>query len=284
MATRARPRCRVASAAAAEGEVGDDPLAQRLVVRAPAAARGHRRIALAAGHRRPAVLDRSSTTRTRPSSARDVATLTVARLTTNAVYRFAPPFLATIARGLDVELSRPRRGAGHHRALRPGLPGASVASSTALPRRLVDGQRPGRHRRRRGVAGPAPGVVMFAVGLLRRSRWARSCSTSASARGSPTTCRTSGGAGWSGMTETSWALGLLVGVSALGLVTAAIVVALGLRRRRVRRRRRWRWSCCSTRLDADDRVTTRRRRPAPPPVTRLRLPPRLAGGRRRCSA
>ena len=28
-----------------------------------------------------------------------------ARLATNAVYRFAPPFLATIARGLDVDLA-----------------------------------------------------------------------------------------------------------------------------------------------------------------------------------
>ena len=40
-----------------------------------------------------------------PVVRRGVPTLTAARLATNAVYRFAPPFLATIARGLDVDLA-----------------------------------------------------------------------------------------------------------------------------------------------------------------------------------
>ena len=37
---------------------------------------------------------------------RDIVTVTVARLTTNAAYRYAPPFLATIARGLDVTVAQ----------------------------------------------------------------------------------------------------------------------------------------------------------------------------------
>ncbi|MET0326012.1 MAG: hypothetical protein ABW219_12360, partial [Ilumatobacteraceae bacterium] len=36
---------------------------------------------------------------------RVIGPLTLARLAVNAVYRFAPPFLATIARGLDVDLA-----------------------------------------------------------------------------------------------------------------------------------------------------------------------------------
>ncbi len=36
---------------------------------------------------------------------RVIGPLTLARLAINAVYRFAPPFLATIARGLDVDLA-----------------------------------------------------------------------------------------------------------------------------------------------------------------------------------
>ena len=108
---------------------------------------------------------------------RSIVPLTVARLATNAVYRFAPPFLATIARGLDVDLADlgvalaltelaglaspvvgrvidrvPRR-----RAMVGGLAGIAVG---------------------RPIAGLSPGIVVFAVGLLRRWRWPRSCSTS----------------------------------------------------------------------------------------------------------
>ena len=40
-----------------------------------------------------------------PLVRRAVLPLTLARFSTNAVYRFAAPFLATIARGLDVDLA-----------------------------------------------------------------------------------------------------------------------------------------------------------------------------------
>ena len=77
------------------------------------------------------------------------------------------------------------------------------------------------HRRRvprRGAARAWPcspiALVVLIAGQDRRS-------TSGSAHGSPTTCRTNAAAGSSALTETSWALGLLLGVSTMGLVTAA---------------------------------------------------------------
>ena len=47
---------------------------------------------------------RSSTARTR-RGPRGWSPLTLARFAANAVYRYAPPFLATIARGLDVDIA-----------------------------------------------------------------------------------------------------------------------------------------------------------------------------------
>ena len=153
-----------------------------------------------------------------PVVRRDVTSLTVARFTTNAVYRFAPPFIGVIARGLDVELSElgvalaitelcgltsPVLGRAIDRVPRRssmvlGLVGLSIGAV---------------------VAGVSPGIVMFAAGLflvaLSKIVFDVSLGTWIAdhvpyeRRGRVV-----------GLTETSWALGLLVGVSVLGLVTA----------------------------------------------------------------
>ena len=153
-----------------------------------------------------------------PVVRRDVTSLTVARFTTNAVYRFAPPFIGVIARGLDVELSElgvalaitelcgltsPVLGRAIDRVPRRssmvlGLVGLSIGAV---------------------VAGASAGIVMFAAGLfvvaLSKIVFDVSLGTWIAdhvpyeRRGRVV-----------GLTETSWALGLLVGVSVLGLVTA----------------------------------------------------------------
>jgi len=149
----------------------------------------------------------------------DLLTVTIARLGTNALIRFAPPFLGVIASGLDVTVGR----------LGVALTVAELGGlSATIIGRLVD------HLARRiamvlGLAGITAGaclaaagghVVVFGAGLLvltlskllfdigqgawiadhvpfeRRSRVV-------------------------GINESSWALGLLVGVSVMGLVTAA---------------------------------------------------------------
>lgn len=149
---------------------------------------------------------------------RDIVTVTAARLTTNAAYRYAPPFLATIARGLDVTVAQI---------------GIAIAItdlcglSSPLIGRLVD-----RVPRRWSMAGglvviavgttlaaASNGLVLFTVGLTTVSlakivfdvglgAWIADHVPFAR-RGRVV-----------GITETSWALGLLVGVSLLGLITA----------------------------------------------------------------
>jgi predicted MFS family arabinose efflux permease len=150
---------------------------------------------------------------------RVVVPLTLARLTTNAVYRFAPPFLATIARGLDVDLA----DLGVAVAL-------SEAAGLASPLigRLVD-RVPRRQAMVGGlvgiaagaiVAGASAGIVMFAAGLLLLAlakivfdvgliSWTAD-HVPYERRGRVV-----------GIIETSWALGLLIGVTSLGLVAAA---------------------------------------------------------------
>lgn len=149
----------------------------------------------------------------------DVVMLTVARLTTNAVYRFAPPFVATIARGLDVDLGE----------LGVALAVTELCGLTSpVLGRLVD-----RLPRRRSmvagllgigvgavVAGASNGIVLFTVGLflvaLAKIAFDVALGTWIAdhvpyeRRGRLV-----------GITETSWALGLLIGVSTLGLVAAA---------------------------------------------------------------
>ena len=153
-----------------------------------------------------------------PVVRRDVTVLTVARFTTNAVYRFAPPFIGVIARGLDVELSE----------LGVALAITELCGLTSpVLGRAVD-RLPRRSSMVLGLiglsigavaAGASTGIVMFTAGLfvvalskivfdVGLGTWIAD-HVPYERRGRIV-----------GLTETSWALGLLVGVSVLGLVTA----------------------------------------------------------------
>jgi MFS transporter, DHA1 family, inner membrane transport protein len=150
---------------------------------------------------------------------RDVTTITLARLTANAAYRFAPPFLATIARGLDVELSE----------LGVALAVSELCGlSSPLIGRIVE-RVPRRWSMVTGltgigcgavIAGASTGVVMFGAGLfvlamtkivfdVGLGSWIAD-HVPYERRGRVV-----------GVTETAWALGLLIGVTLMGLITAA---------------------------------------------------------------
>jgi DHA1 family inner membrane transport protein len=145
-------------------------------------------------------------------------TVTIARLTTNAAYRYAPPFLATIARGLDVSVAE--MGIALAVTDLCGL-------SSPLIGRLVD-----RLARRASMwlglatigvgtalAAASTGVVMFTVALMTVSlaKIVFDVGLGAWIADHVPFARRSRIVG---ITETSWALGLLVGVSTLGVVTA----------------------------------------------------------------
>lgn len=146
-----------------------------------------------------------------------VTALTVARLAANACYRFAPPFLATISRGVGTSLERI---------------GIAIAISellgllSPLVARVID-RLPRRTAMAAGLAGVAvgttvaassPNLVVFGVGLVLLSQskvvfdlgmgaWIADHVPYAQ-RGRVV-----------GLTETSWAFGLLVGVSLMGVAT-----------------------------------------------------------------
>lgn len=150
---------------------------------------------------------------------RDITTVTAARLCANALYRYVGPFLAVVARGLDVSIAE----------LGVALTVAQLVGFAApVAGRIVD-----RLSRRGaivlGLTGCAAGgfiaassvnVVWFTAGLLLISASMLVLVVGAGAwiadhvpfdrRGRVV-----------GLNETSWALGLLIGVSTMGLVTAA---------------------------------------------------------------
>jgi MFS transporter, DHA1 family, inner membrane transport protein len=150
---------------------------------------------------------------------RDVTTVTIAKLTANAAYRFAPPFLATIARGLDVDLTdlgvalaiselcgllspligRLAERVSRRWSMAGGLVG--VAAGAALAGVSTDVVTFGA-----GLFLLAISKIVFDVGL---GAWIADHVPYAT-RGRVV-----------GLTETAWALGLLVGVSLMGLITAA---------------------------------------------------------------
>jgi MFS transporter, DHA1 family, inner membrane transport protein len=153
-----------------------------------------------------------------PAVRRGLLPLTGARLATNAVYRFAAPFLATIARGLHVDLAD----------LGVALALTEAAGFTSpLVGRIIDRvpRRPAMVAGLIGIAvgaaiaGASTGIVMFAVGLL-----VLGCTKvvfdmaliSWTADHVPYDRRSR----VTGLIETSWALGLLVGVTSLGLLAA----------------------------------------------------------------
>jgi DHA1 family inner membrane transport protein len=168
---------------------------------------------------RLAVLGRTLDTTYAEAIRRDITTVTAARLSANALYRYIGPFLAVVARGLDVSVAE----------LGVALTIAQVTGFAApLIGRLVD-RLPRRRSIVLGLAGAAlggllvatsNGIAWFTVGLL--------------TIGAFNLVLIVGAGSWIadhvpfeqrgrvvGINETSWALGLLVGVSAMGLITAA---------------------------------------------------------------
>ena len=154
-----------------------------------------------------------------PEIRRNITAVTIARLVANAAYRFAPLFLATIARGFDVSLSTlgfaifvselsgfasPFAGRivdrlTHRNSMVLGLIGSAVGCT---------------------IAAVSTSPLMFAVGVTVLALTKQSFDLGLGAwiadhvpynqRGKIV-----------GLTETAWALGLLVGVSIMGLITAA---------------------------------------------------------------
>jgi predicted MFS family arabinose efflux permease len=149
---------------------------------------------------------------------RHITLMTVARLWANACYRFAPPFLAVIARDLDVSLDEVGLALAISEAagLSSPLMGRVV---DRLPRRVATGG---------GLAGVALGAALAAAS---QGMWLFAAALVALNQSK--IVFDLGLASWVadyvpyakrgrivGLTETSWALGLLIGVSALGVVTA----------------------------------------------------------------
>ncbi|MEY3679690.1 MAG: hypothetical protein RL547_302 [Actinomycetota bacterium] len=161
------------------------------------------------------VLDESFPEETR----RHVVAVTVARLTANGSFRFAPPFLASISDDLSTSLSR----IGVALMITELLMIVSPAIGSAVDRM---------HRRTSMVAGllgvtaaaavaaASPGLVVFviAIAVLGMSKLVFDVGLTAwvndhvdyERRGRVI-----------GITETSWALGLLLGVTIMGLVASA---------------------------------------------------------------
>ena len=149
----------------------------------------------------------------------NITAVTIARLVANAAYRFAPLFLATIARGFDVPLST----LGFAVFI-------SELSGFASPfaGRLVD-RLTHRNSMVLGLIGSALGCTiaaistspwLFAVGVTVLALTKQSFDLGLGAWIADHVPYTQRGK-IVGLTETAWALGLLVGVSVMGLITAA---------------------------------------------------------------
>ena len=153
-----------------------------------------------------------------PEIRRNITAVTATRLVTNACYRFAPPFLAIIAKGFNASiedvgialaiseltgLTSPMAGRfvdrlTHRTSMLLGLIGTAVGCI---------------------IAALATNLTMFGVGVAVLTLTKQSFDLGLGAwiadhvkyeqRGRIV-----------GLTETSWALGLLVGVSAMGVITA----------------------------------------------------------------
>jgi len=165
------------------------------------------------------VLHRLLDDRDAPEVHRNLVTLTTARLAANACYRFTYPFVALIASGLDVSL--PRIGVALAFAELAGL-------LSTLTGRLAD------HLGQRGAM--AGGLAMVAVGasLAAAAQHVVWLALALVLLSQSKVLFDLGLASWIadlvpyeqrsrivGLSETSWALGLLVGVSLMGLITAA---------------------------------------------------------------
>ena len=215
-----------------------------------------------AGVRSPRVLRRTLDDTFAEAIRRDITTVTTARLCANALFRYIGPFLAVVADGLDVSVAE----------LGIALTVAQVCGFAAPAiGRLVD-HLPRRRSIAIGLAGCAigglvvavcSGIIWFTVGLMTISTF--------------NIVLVVGTGTWIadhvpfaqrsrvvGLNEMSWALGLLVGVSAMGLVTAATS---------------WRWAYASAAVVAGAVVVvllTRLDDDATP--SNARTPPTTAGG------
>jgi predicted MFS family arabinose efflux permease len=151
---------------------------------------------------------------------RHVGLLTLARLAANSCFRFAPPFLATIARGTDVTLQQ--IGVAVAIAELAGL-------LSPLTARFVD-----KMSRRQAMIVGLFGVAV-GTGIAASSTWLVQFVIGLIVLGQSKVMFDLGLGSWVsdhvpderrgrvvGLTETSWAGGLLIGVSSMGLVTAAI--------------------------------------------------------------
>jgi len=148
----------------------------------------------------------------------NITAVTAARLVTNACYRFAPPFLAIIAKGFDASiedigialaiseltgLTSPMAGRlvdrlTHRMSMLLGLIGTTIGCV---------------------IAALSPNLLVFGIGVTVLALTKQSFDLGLGAwiadhvkyeqRGRIV-----------GLTETAWALGLLVGVSAMGVITA----------------------------------------------------------------
>lgn len=177
------------------------------------------------------VLGRALDSSYAPEVRAHVTLLTSARLIANACYRFAPPFLATIARGLDVSLDE----------IGVALAVAELAGLLSpMTARLVD-RLPRRVAMAAGLVGvglgtalaaSSTGVAMFAIALvcISQSKVAFDLGLGSWISDHVPYERRSRVVG---LTETSWAFGLLLGVSAMGVITslagwrAAYAIAAG---------------------------------------------------------
>lgn len=150
---------------------------------------------------------------------RRLGLLTVARTTANAVFRFAPPFLATIAVGVGVSLER----IGVAMAISE-LGGLATPLTGLVVERLQ--RRTALWGGLCGLAGGAvlaaavPHLVVFALALVVIGQSKAMFDLGLSAWISDRVPYERRGR-VIGLTETAWAMGLLVGVTTLGLITAA---------------------------------------------------------------
>lgn len=150
---------------------------------------------------------------------RHLVLLTLARTAANAAYRFAPPFVASISRGFDVSLAR--LGVALSITELAGLVSPSIGRAVDRRSRsaaMVAGL--GGVAAAAALAAASPNLAWFTLALLLLS---------------PSKVLFDVGlAAWVadrvpyerrgrviGLTETSWALGLLVGVTTMGLVASA---------------------------------------------------------------
>lgn len=153
-----------------------------------------------------------------PQVRRNITAVTIARLVANACYRFAPPFLAVIAKGFDISL--PELGFALFVSELSGL-------ASPLAGRFVDRMR---HRNAMllglggtglgtTIAAMSPSPLFFAIGVtfMSTTKLLFDLGLGAWIADHVPYERRSRVVGF---TEIAWALGLLIGVSAMGVVTA----------------------------------------------------------------